>query len=50
MVLPAAYELALRLRDDGAGDDAIAAALDVPIEAVPALLLLAELKRDGAEK
>ena len=50
MVLPAAYELALRLRDDGAGDEAIAAALEVPVEAVPALLRLAEAKQAADRK
>ena len=45
MELPVAYEIALRLRDYGAGDGAIAAALDMPLEAVPTLLELAEAKR-----
>ena len=42
------YQDALRLRSEGHDDEAIAAALDLPVEAVPALLQLAERKRARA--
>jgi DNA-binding CsgD family transcriptional regulator len=43
------YREALRLEAAGETDEAIAAALDITVEAVPALLLLAERKRARAE-
>jgi DNA-directed RNA polymerase specialized sigma24 family protein len=43
------YREALRLQAAGHDDEAIAAALDVTVEAVPALLLLARRKRARAE-
>jgi DNA-directed RNA polymerase specialized sigma24 family protein len=42
--LPAAYASALRLRRSGAGDTVIAEALEIDIDAVPALLELATAK------
>jgi hypothetical protein len=47
--LPPAYGEALRRRAAGESDEAIAAALDVAVEAVPALLLLAERKIAGRD-
>lgn len=43
------YREALRLRALGHDDQAIAAALGVAVEAVPALLLLADRKRTRAD-
>jgi hypothetical protein len=43
-LLPPAYEAALRLRDIGADDERIAAALELAPEAVPALLQIGERK------
>ncbi len=43
------YREALRLQAAGHDDDAIAAALDVAVEAVPALLLLGMRKLARAE-
>ena len=43
------YREALRLRAAGQDDHAIAAALDLTVEAVPALLVLAERKQARAE-
>lgn len=43
------YRQALRLEAAGETHEAIAAALDITVEAVPALLLLAERKRARAE-
>jgi hypothetical protein len=43
--LPEAYAVLLRLRSRGASDGEIAAALAVPLEAVPALSELADRKR-----
>jgi hypothetical protein len=47
--LPPVYREALRLKAGGATDDVIAAALDITVEAVPALLVLAERKRAGRD-
>ena len=44
--LTPAYAEALRLRDQGADNAAIAARLDLPLEAVPNLLELAQAKLD----
>jgi DNA-directed RNA polymerase specialized sigma24 family protein len=44
--LTPAYAEALRLRDQGADHAAIAARLDLPVEAVPNLLELAQAKLD----
>jgi DNA-directed RNA polymerase specialized sigma24 family protein len=44
--LTPAYAEALRLRDEGADHAAIAAQLDLPVEAVPNLLELAQAKLD----
>jgi DNA-directed RNA polymerase specialized sigma24 family protein len=44
--LTPAYAEALRLRDQGAGPAAIAARLQLPVEAVPNLLELAQAKLD----
>jgi hypothetical protein len=43
------YSEALRLKAAGEDDHAIAAALDLTVEAVPALLVLAERKQARAE-
>jgi hypothetical protein len=43
------YREALRLRALGHDDQTIAAALDVAVEAVPALLLLADRKQARAD-
>jgi hypothetical protein len=43
------YREALRLKAAGEDDEAIARALDLTVEAVPALLLLAERKLARAE-
>lgn len=43
-LLPAAYATALRLRHAGADHAAIAARLDLPVEAVPILLNIADAK------
>lgn len=43
-LLPAAYATALRLRGTGADHAAIATRLDLPVEAVPALLTIADAK------
>ncbi len=43
------YREALRLKAAGEDDHAIAAALDLTVEAVPALLVLAERKQARAE-
>ena len=43
------YREALRLQAEGADDETIAAVLDLTVEAVPALLLLAERKQARAE-
>jgi hypothetical protein len=45
--LPEAYALALRLRSEGLGDDAIARILDIETESVGPLLELAESKLAG---
>lgn len=42
--LPPAYARALCLRADGMDDETIAAELDLPVEAVRSLLMLAERK------
>lgn len=42
--LTTAYAVALRLRDEGAGDDVIAKALGVPVESIGTLLAIAESK------
>ena len=42
--LPTPYRTALELREAGADDDAIAAAVGADVSAVPALLELAHLK------
>ena len=42
--LSTAHAVALRLRSAGAGDQLIAAALDIPLEAVRALLEVADAK------
>ena len=44
--LTPAYAEALRLRDQGADDAAIASHLELPVEAVPNLLELAQAKLD----
>jgi len=44
--LTPAYAEALRLRDEGADQAVIAARLDLPVEAVPNLLELAQAKLD----
>jgi DNA-directed RNA polymerase specialized sigma24 family protein len=44
--LTPAYAEALRLRDQGVDHNAIAARLDLPVEAVPNLLELAQAKLD----
>jgi DNA-directed RNA polymerase specialized sigma24 family protein len=44
--LTPAYAEALRLRDEGADHGAIAARLELPVEAVPNLLELAQAKLD----
>jgi hypothetical protein len=46
--LSPAYREALRLKAEGEDDAAIAAALDLTVEAVPALLVLAERKQARA--
>ncbi|HEY6414587.1 MAG TPA: hypothetical protein VIX41_00060 [Acidimicrobiales bacterium] len=45
--LPETYALALRLRGEGLGDDAIARVLDIETESVGPLLELAESKLAG---
>lgn len=45
--LATAQAVALRLSDAGAGDDAIATALDVPIESVPGIVAIARSKVAG---
>jgi hypothetical protein len=45
--LPETYALALRLRGEGLGDDAIARVLDIETESVGPLLDLAESKLAG---
>lgn len=47
--LPPPYREALRLRAEGRDDVAIAVALGVAVEAVPALLLLADRKQARAD-
>jgi hypothetical protein len=46
-LLPPVYRDALRMQAEGASDESIAAALHITVEAVPALLLLAERKLAG---
>lgn len=43
-LLPETHAAAVRMRSRGFDDDAIAAALSVPVEAVPELLRLADEK------
>jgi hypothetical protein len=45
--LPETYALALRLRSEGLGDDAIARVLDIETESVGPLLELADSKLAG---
>lgn len=42
--LATAHAVALRLTEAGIGDDAIATALDVPVESVPGIVAIARSK------